>query len=177
MDRKPDLLDAFIYGPNADEIKVEWFDIKNKEDIPNLPWAQIYAVGDLDGRTPVIFYDPPARDNLPGGHVEEGETLKETLKREIIEEINCEVVEWWPIGYQILTNTSGESAYEGSGEKVYQFRVFAKLKKLGEWQPDIGGNVKGYKLTELENLNSFIEYGNVGERMIKIAQKIKAENL
>ena len=23
MDKKPDLLDAFIYGPNADKIKVE----------------------------------------------------------------------------------------------------------------------------------------------------------
>ena len=175
MDKKPDLLDAFIYGPNADEIKVEWFDIKNKEEIPDLPWAQVYAVGDLDGKAPVVFYDD-AKDNLPGGHVESEESLEQTLLREIKEELNCEVIEWWPIGYQVLTNTSSESAYEGSEEKAYQFRVFAKLKKLGEWRPDIGGSVKGYKLVDLEELNYYIKYGNVGERMIEIATKIKLEN-
>ena len=175
MDKKPDLLDAFIYGPNADEIKVEWFDIKNKEEIPNLPWAQVYAVGDLDGKTPVIFYDH-AKDNLPGGHVESGESIEQTLLREIQEELNCEVIEWWPIGYQILTNTSDRSAYEGTEGKVYQFRAYAKLRKLGEWQPDVGGSVRGYRLTDLENLNSYVDYGNVGERMVKLAQKIKSEN-
>ena len=41
MNKKPDLLDTFVYGPDADKIKVEWFDIKNKEEIPNLPWAQV----------------------------------------------------------------------------------------------------------------------------------------
>ena len=34
MDKKPDLLDALIEGPNADKIKVEWFDVKAKEEIP-----------------------------------------------------------------------------------------------------------------------------------------------
>ena len=32
MNKKPDLLDTFVYGPDADKIKVEWFDIKNKEE-------------------------------------------------------------------------------------------------------------------------------------------------
>ena len=138
-----------------------------------MSWNQIYVVGDLDGKTPVVFYTPPTKDNLPGGHVELGESLEQTLYREIKEEPNCEVVEWWPIGYQILTNTSEGLAYESAKGRAYQFRVFAKLKKLGEWQPDIGGSVKGYRLVDLENLTSCIGYGDVGERMVRVVQDIR----
>lgn len=156
MYKQPDLIDDFSY--RGEKIDVKWFDISSKEDIPDLPWQQVYAIGDLDGKVPVVFYGGDARDNLPGGHVEPGESVEQTLVREIDEELNCEVLEWQPLGYQILTS-------EKHGT-VYQMRVFAKLKKLGEFKFDIGGSVKGYKLVELGDLNGYIDYRNVGKRLI-----------
>lgn len=162
--KSPDLKDEFIY--RGAKIDVAWFDVVEKSEIPNLEWHQVYGICDLDGEVPIVFY-AHARENLPGGHTEAGETLEETLIREIREELNCEVLEWQPIGYQILS--SPEYGVEN------QFRVYAKLHKLGEWQPDIGGSVKGYRLVELKDLNSRIQYGVVGERMVEIVSRINPE--
>lgn len=159
---KPDLLDSFVWG--GENIKVEWFELNEKSEIPDLPWDQIYAIGDLGGKVPIVLYET-AKPNLPGGHTESGETLEETLHREIFEEINCEVLEWRPLGYQIVSN-------EKYGTE-YQFRVWAKFKKLGEFREDVGGNVIGYNLVELEKLNDFIKYGKVGERMIELVKNLQ----
>ena len=151
-----------IWG--GENIKVEWFELSEKTEIPDLPWDQIYAIGDLDGKVPIVLYET-AKPNLPGGHTESGETLEETLHREIFEEINCEVLEWRPLGYQIVSNKKYGTEY--------QFRVYAKFRKLGEFREDVGGNVIGYDLVELEKLNDFIKYGKVGERIIELVKNLQ----
>ena len=70
-----------------------------------------------------------------------------------------------PLGYQIVSN-------EKYGTE-YQFRVWAKFKKLGEFREDVGGNVIGYNLVELEKLNDFIKYGKVGERIIELVKNLQ----
>ena len=51
---KPDLLDSFVWG--GENIKVEWFELSEKSEIPDLPWGQIYAIGDLDRKVPIVLY-------------------------------------------------------------------------------------------------------------------------
>lgn len=70
-------------------------------------------------------------------------------------------VEWYPIGYQVLT-------VPGIAKPIYQLRVYAELEKIGEFEHDPGGSVIGYKLVSLSELNKNIEYGIVGERMMKL---------
>lgn len=158
--KSPDLVTGFNY--RGTDITVDWFDILEKSKIPDLPWQQIYAIANLDGEVPVVLYEN-SKPNLPGGGVEECENLDQALKREILEELNCEVIEWQPLGYQV--NKS-----EKYGE-VYQFRAVAKIKKLGEFKEDVGGSVIGYKTVKLTELNNIVQYGELGDRMVDLAKK------
>ena len=159
MNKSPDLISEFEYQGHVD---VAWYDVLTKDQIPDFPWHQVYIVGDYKGKVPVvIFQDPP--NNLPGGKTEPGETLEQTMVREVEEETNMRVISWEPLGYQICT-------HRGTGQISYQFRAYAKLEKIGEFINDSGGNVQGHKLIELEKINEYINYGVVGERLISSAK-------
>lgn len=153
---KPDLLDSFIY--EGDRITVEWFDIHEKCKIPNIGWEQIYVIGNYNNKTPIVIYEN-RRDNLPGGHVEAGESLEMAMHREIKEELNMRVISWMPLGYQKLSKPN-------DSDVVFQFRVYAKLEKIDKFINDPGGSVIGHRLVDLEDVNKFINYGKVGDRLI-----------
>lgn len=153
---KPDLISEFEY---EGKVIVEWFDVFEKDKIPDLEWQQVYMVGDLDGKVPLVLYNDK-EDNLPGGGVELGETIEQTIAREALEEVNMKVLSWEPIGYQKLTRPWDDTP-------TYQFRVYAKLEKNGEFTNDPGGSVIGHRLVDLEKINEYINYGTVGNKLIE----------
>jgi ADP-ribose pyrophosphatase YjhB (NUDIX family) len=157
---KPDLLDSFEF--RGEHIDVEWFDVLSKDKIPNLPWQQVYVIGDLSGKVPIVTYEND-NDNLPGGKTEPGETPDQTIRREIQEELNCNVISWEPLGYQ-RCSTKGKN-------EVYQLRAFARLEKIGEFESDPDGSVIGYYTIDLGDLDKAIQWGLVGERLQNIAKK------
>ncbi len=153
---KPDLIDEFIY--EGDVISVKWYDVQNKSEIPDLQWEQIYVIGNFENRVPLVKYHDK-ENNLPGGHVEQGESLEDAMHREIQEELNMKIVSWLPLGYQRLSRP-------GDKDVAYQFRVYAKLEKIGEFTNDPGGSVVGHKLVGINDVNNLINYGKVGDRLI-----------
>jgi hypothetical protein len=138
-------------------VDVKWYDVLKKEDIPDLMWQQVYIVGNFKGKVPIVTY-PDAQDNLPGGKTEHGESLEQTMSREVEEETNMQILSWEPLGYQTCIHRE-------TGETFYQFRAYAKLEKIGEFIDDPGGNILGYKLVELEAMNNYIGYGAIGDRL------------
>lgn len=158
----PDLRSSFIY--KGETIQVDWFDIDAIEDLPDIKWGQVYAIGNVGGKVPIVHYPKEEdNDNLPGGKFESGESIEETLRRELIEEINMRVLSWRPIGYQKLTN-------EKFGIE-YQLRVYAELEPIGEFVSDPGGSIIGHSLVPVDDMNSHIKYGDVGDRMVGLVKK------
>lgn len=157
---KPALVTSFTYKDKL--IKVNWYDLVGLP-LPDLPWQQVYAIGDINGKVPVVHYGNGEDDNLPGGKTEPGETVEQTLRREMEEELNCEVVSWYPIGYQ--------EGHEPDGSSKCQLRVRAKLRPIGAFEKDTGGAIIGHTLVELEKLNEHINYGDIGDRMIELIKK------
>ena len=120
---QPDLRTSFNY--DSQNIVSDWYTVTDKSQIPDLPWRQVYAIGNLDGQVPLITSLTCEKEfNLPGGRTEPGETIEQTIAREMIEECNMRVIEWQPLGYQHLTKPDGK--------QIFQFRVYAKLEKIGE---------------------------------------------
>lgn len=157
---KPNLIDSFTYLD--EKIGVEWYDIARGDEMPSLPWSQVYAVANASGKVGLV-YDSSEQPNLPGGKPEPGETIDQTIRRELIEEMNYEVKDWWPIGYQRLTYPSGKIKY--------QLRLYAVIEKIGDFSQDNGGGVIGQKFVNFEDLNDTIQYGKVGERIMKMIEK------
>ena len=159
---QPDLRTSFNY--DSQNIVADWYTVTDKSQIPDLPWQQVYAIGNLDGRVPLITSLMCEKEfNLPGGRTEPGETIEQTIAREMIEECNMRVIEWQPLGYQHLT--------EPDGKQIFQFRVYAKLEKIDEFVNDPGGGVIKNTLVDLNQVDSLINYGEIGERMVKLAKK------
>lgn len=159
---QPDLRTSFNY--DSQNIVADWYTVTDKSQIPDLPWQQVYAIGNLDGQVPLITSLTCEKEfNLPGGHTEPGETIEQTIAREMIEECNMRVIEWQPLGYQHLT--------EPDDKQIFQFRVYAKLEKIGEFVNDPGCGVIKNTMVNLSQVNSLIKYGEIGERMVKLAKK------
>lgn len=159
---KPEIESSFIY--NKQKILANWYTVTTKSRIPDLPWQQVYAIGDLDSQVPLITSLTCEKEfNLPGGRTELGETIEQTIAREMIEECNMRVIEWQPLRYQHLT--------EPDGKQIFQFRVYAKLEKIGKFVNDPGGGVIKNTMVDLSQVNSLIKHGEIGERMVKLAKK------
>lgn len=82
------------------------------------------AVFDKEGKVALLFVSKKGYHKLPGGGVEKGESLEETLKRECREEIGCEIKITGEIGtiveHRKLFNIKQESfccLAEVAGEK------------------------------------------------------------
>jgi ADP-ribose pyrophosphatase YjhB (NUDIX family) len=155
----PDIISEFEYDGHLD---VQWYDVLSKDQIPDLPWHQVYIVGDYEGKVPIVVY-PDSSHNLPGGKTELGETLEQTMAREVKEEANMRILNWQPLGYQVCIRRE-------TSQVSYQFRAYAKLEKIGDFINDPGGNIQGNKLIDLMNINEYINYGVVGDRLISNAK-------
>jgi hypothetical protein len=156
---QPDLKSSFEF--RGETINTEWYDVADVSELPDVKWGQVYAIGNVDGKVPVVHYEDSEVRNLPGGQFDEpGDTIERVLRREMKEELNMRVLSWRPIGYQSLS---------GSGNK-YQLRVYAELEPIGEFEGDPGGRVVGHSLVPIEKLNSYIHYGDVGERIVGLVK-------
>ncbi len=159
---QPDLRTSFNY--DSQNIVADWYTVTDKSQIPDLSWQQVYAIGNLNGQVPLITSLTCEKEfNLPGGRTEPGETIEQTIAREMVEECNMRVIEWQPLGYQHLT--------EPDGKQIFQFRLYAKLEKICEFVNDPGGGVIKNTMVNLSQVNSLIKYGEIGERMVKLAKK------
>ena len=65
---------------------------------------------------------------IPGGHVEDGETLETAIKREIMEEVGVSILNLLPIGIQVIKKDVSEDKYPDllSNQLFYS----ANLKKI-----------------------------------------------
>jgi hypothetical protein len=152
----------FIYDETV--FPIEWHEVDDFSEIPQKKVSQIYGVCLYKNKV-VLVSSGDENYNLPGGKLKKNETYDEALRREIKEETNMKVISWKPIGFQIVTLSNGT--------KTWQLRAMAKVEKIGDFIKDPDGPVTKNKLCELNDLNSYIKYGRVGERLIKRALELK----
>ena len=144
MEKQPVTVEPHFW--NKLEFQIEFIPIEDKDSMPDLPWGGVYAIGNLDGKVPVVKYPENIEYpfGLPGGHSENGETIEQALNREIKEELNMTV--------------------------KYALCVYAVLEKDGEWCTDVGGCVIGYDLIDISEVAPKVKKG---QRMDYMTSKVK----
>jgi len=144
---------------------LEYDDVDDFGVLPRELCTQVYGVCFCDGQLVIGFGGKKNAWGLIGGTIEPGETFGETLKREIIEEANMEVLKWLPIGYQKITDKDGAVKY--------QLRTACLVKKIGEFTGDVDGSIKEIKLIDPADYKKYFDWGEVGDRIISRAVLLK----
>ena len=108
---------------------------------------------------------------LIGGSIEKGEAFEQTLKREIQEESNMEVLAHLPVGYQKVTDTRDNSFF-------YQLRYVCTARPYGPFTVDSGEGMSQVGIIEIKLVDplkykDYFDWGEIGERIISRAIELK----
>jgi len=144
-----------LFNPNPDKVieVYDLFDKKHKRNLKNFKF-RVSAYGVLYKANKILVQRHPKLKTfgLPGGGVEIGETINNSLVREFKEETGLRV----GIG-KLITVTEGFFTYEG--EDAHSISITYEVKKVGgklllEGNQDDTGEVKFMKLKDLTENNT-----------------------
>lgn len=159
------VINSYMKGVNKN-VRIIYHDVDNFDGVDPAKVTQSYGVC-FCGNLMVIGYGgKKANWGLIGGTIEKGETFEDTLKREITEESNMEVLKFLPIGYQ--------EVFDKDKYKI-QLRYTCVVKPLGPFVKDVAGSVTKIKLIDPEDYKNYFDWGEVGERIIERALELKAK--
>jgi ADP-ribose pyrophosphatase YjhB (NUDIX family) len=134
-------------------------DADSFEHLPVEHCTQTYAVCFYDTKIVIVHNGKKKTWGLVGGTIEKGEIFEETLKREIREESNMDVLSFLPVGYQKVVDTRDESFF-------YQLRYVCIARPYGEFVSDPAGTITEIKLIDPKEYKQYFDWGDIGERII-----------
>lgn len=133
-----------------------WYDEDNVDRVP--PAKQVYAVAIKDNGKAILVYNKRGDWQLPGGTVEPGESITETLIRELQEETNCEIVWSALLGYQTVS----------AEPDTCQVRFIAHVRQI-DGRPFVedpaGSIIKNIEIPP-EEINSYLKWGSIADHFI-----------
>lgn len=154
------------YEKNGEKYKLQYYEVANFDKIDLAKIRQIYGVCFCQDKLVVVHNGPAGSWGLAGGHPENGESIEETLKREVREEANMEIIRWRPIGIQEVTDSKGDV--------FYQLRVVCKVKPLGDFVEDMGGEVSEMKLIDPREYKEYFDWGEIGQKIMDRSVQLKS---
>lgn len=145
----------------------EYEDMDSFDSLNDSFCRQSYGVCFCEDKLVIVFgfFGGKEREwGFIGGKREEGETFEETLRREIQEESNMEVLSFLPIGYQKVIKEDGSFKYE--------LRYVCKVKPLGAFVSDPAGVVTEIKYIDPKDYKEYINWGKIGDRLVERALEL-----
>ncbi len=152
-------------GYSGVEYIFEYSDSDSFDHLDKTKCTQTYGVCFSDRKIVIGFGGKKKTWGLIGGTIEPGETFEQTLKREIQEESNMEVLSYLPIGYQKVIDTRDDSF-------VYQMRYVCKVKPYGTFISDPAESVTEIKLIDIKDYKQYFDWGTVGDRIMERALEL-----
>ncbi len=153
---------------NGQRCDVMHFDVDNFDDVPDELVTKAHAVCVKDGKMLLVYYAEHDFWGIPGGSREAGESIEQTLLREIQEETNCKAVDYKPIAYQKIVSPDGEVHY--------RLQYLCSVKPIGEFEVDPAGSVSKITWIYYHEFREYIQKKGLRvaiiERAIEVLQKL-----
>jgi len=129
---------------------VHHIDVHNFDDIPDDLKLKAHAVCMYEGKMLLVHHPEWGVWSLPGGTRDKGESIEETLKREVLEETNCIITNYHPISAQKIVSPDGDEYY-------YGLQYFCEVVPSGDFEKDSGGNISKIKWIDPHKFEEYIE--------------------
>ncbi len=141
------------------EYELEWIPNDGTDLVQYSPVTQAYGICITPENTAaVVSEDEGSNWTLPGGSVEPGETLVETLVREVDEEADVTIKDIRLLGLQ--KSTSG-------GRTIYQARFVCRVDEVKEQTIDPAkGKVLVRKFVPVLKLNEYLKWRKIGDEIV-----------
>ena len=141
--------------------QLEYWETDTFDGLPLEKCKQHYGVCFYQGKLVLGWGGKKQQGGLRGGTVEPGETLEETLRRELIEEANLDIIFHQPLGVQKVI--SPDSSFD------FQLRSVCIVEPRGKFISDPDGSIKKIAFVNPEKYKDYFDWGEIGERMMKRA--------
>jgi ADP-ribose pyrophosphatase YjhB (NUDIX family) len=145
------------------EITLTWIRTNNFSRYKHI--NQVYAViFNSKGEILICRKDKESDWHLPGGSVENDEHLKETLVREVIEEVDIEISNITNLGVQKVEFPKNPNKRESS--IFYQARLLAKVKNILPQTADPDdGIIWERRFVKASDVKKFVKWKKTGNAM------------
>ncbi len=142
-------------------------DVHFKTDFPNLKnISQVYGVILNENNEILLVYGEQDGWILPGGSIEPGETLLDTLHREVYEE--AAVI----IDKHSITPLFYQDVFKKENKKwifdTTQVRYFAKVKCVEKFKKDPDGYIRLQKFVQYTELHKYLLWGGLESYIINL---------
>lgn len=143
----------------------KYSDIDDFRHLPINKCKQVYAVAVFKGKILFVYNGKRQEWGLAGGTVEPGESLKDCLFREIKEESNMKVTDYWPVGAAYIPEVD-----------VWQVRYACKIEPYGPFISDPAGSITKIELVNPIEYNKYFDWGKMGDHIINRGLKLIDSN-
>jgi len=150
---------------DGERCDLQHIDLDYFDNIPDELKLKAHAVCLYNGK--MLLVNHPEWDiwSIPGGTREEKETIEETLKREILEEANCKVVDFRPIACHKIISPDGNKFH-------YRLQYLCNVIPLGDFEKDTAGNINKITWIEPNKFEDFIENKEFKKLVIRRAMEV-----
>lgn len=146
---------------------VVYRDIESLSEIEDRVILGVHAFCLCDGKL-VLVYN--SRDgghwSVPGGGIEEGESVEDAVIREIQEETNMKVLSQRLLGFQDIFTPDGIRT---------QTRSFCIVEPYGDFVSDPDGDISKIMLIDPADYKQYFDWGVVGEHLMTRVIEISAK--
>lgn len=151
------------YTFNGIEVTMTW--MKDEHLSKYSPVTQVYGVVFNDkGEILVARETTEGKWQIPGGKPEGDETVDETVKRELLEEVDVKAGAIYPLGAQKTEMPNNPNKNEG--DLFYQLRCVVEMDELLPQTPDPDrGNVWERRFVPADKITEYIKWGETGNAM------------
>ena len=152
--------------------------LKDKEDTYELVWfgstdfsklnpvKQVYGVL-FNKKGEIVIVNTSGNWQLPGGKPEDNESFEETLIREVDEEVDVDISDIKPLGYQKVIHYEKDKRVS----VTYQLRYFALVKKVKKQTIDPAHNkIPVRKFINPDEFLNYCPWSDIGKAIIKKAK-------
>ncbi len=141
-------------------IPVVYEDIDTVQDLGVRIIKHVHAYCFYQGKILIVWSPNKNYWALPGGAIEDGETVEMSVVREVQEESNMKVLKHVFLGVQ--------DVFEGENV-VSQTRSVCLVEPYGAFISDPDGDVTQIKFIEPSELKQYVDWGEIGDHLLERA--------